>query len=820
MKTIVFSHSVWIVGMSRSGKTARLVEQFARWMQDENHDQESFYTKKTRLKSSDRLPKRLYPDQTEGAVLILAANGDNRRELADKIVAATRGQYPIRCKTPLGFFQDEVILFWPLLVQSLKLKAQFPVRLRPETEQELATKLWRPQLDEEILRRAGTNEYRLVRRILDLLQLAAYSGTPVEDIGRVLALALAPEDSVTNLEPEFLSALLLDWRNWCLERGLLSYGIITELYNQYLLTDPNYQQRLKQRYQGVLADDVQDYPAVARHLFELLLDDGAVGAFTYNPDGVVRLGLGADPNYMQELAAYCQQETLTGSPHNSLAQRLTTPMLEILTEPMTLLSLPEVVQSLQATSRAQLLRQTAEVIVQAIKQGQVEPDQVAVIAPGLDAIARYTLIEILTKQGIAVESLNDQRPLIASPVIRALLTVLALVYPGLGRLVDRDAVAEMLVVLSRGDGEMGREGDGEMGRGGEGEMGRGGDWEMGRGGDGEIDFTPAPQHPTSLSPHQPKIDPVRAGLIADYCFQPHPERPNLLPVTVFDRWDRLGYAATTAYSEIVKWLEEQRSQQELRLIPSPISLLDRAIQRFLWDGSNLAYEQLAALRELLETAQHYWEIDTRLRQIPQAHDMGTRGHGDAGNINETLSASPSGVGSSDSTGTAKTPTSSPRLPLTASSETASSPQATIAEFMQLLQCGTITANPYPMRPMGTATKAVTLATIFQYRSSRRSHRWHFWLDASSPLWAKGGAATLFGAPFFLRDRLGEPWTAEDEQLAEEQRLRRILADLLSRVSQKVYLCHSDLAVNGQEQLGPLLPLVNACVSLVSDAVVV
>lgn len=746
MKTVVFSHSVWIFGTSRSGKTARLVEQFARWMQDENYNQESFYTKKSRVKSSDRLSKGLYPYQKEGTVLILAANDDNRRELADRILTATKGQYPVRCKTPLGFFQDEVILFWPLLVQYLKLKAQFPVRLRPETEQELATRLWRPRLDEEILRRAGTNEYRLVRRILDLLQLAAYSGTSVEDIGRILAVALAPEDNVTNLEPEFLSALLLDWRNWCLERGLLSYGIITELYNQYLLTDSNYQQRLRQRYQGILADDVQDYPAVARHLFELLLDDKAVGAFTYNPDGVVRLGLGADPNYMQELAAYCQQETLTDSPHNSLAQRLTTPMLEILTEPMTLLSLPEVVRSIQATSRAQLLRQTAEVIVQAIKQGEVEPDQVAVIAPGLDAIARYTLTEILTKQGIAVESLNDQRPLIASPVIRALLTVLALVYPGLGRLVDRDAVAEMLVVLSRGDGEK--------------------------------DFILPPHHPTTPASHQPKIDPVRAGLIADYCFQPHPENPNLLPVTSFDRWDRLGYAATTAYSEILKWLEEQRSQQELRLIPSPISLLDRAIQRFLWDGSNLAYDQLAALRELLETAQHYWEIDTRLRQIPQAEEAG------------------------------KNKTSRP-------TSTASSPQATIAEFIQLLQRGTITANPYPISPMGAAAKAVTLATIFQYRSSRRSHRWHFWLDASSPLWAKGGAATLFGAPFFLRERLGEPWTAEDEQSAEEQRLRRILADLLSRVSERVYLCHSDLAVNGQEQLGPLLPLVNACVSVPS-----
>ncbi len=792
MKTVMFSHSVWIVGMSRSGKTARLVEQFARWMQDENHDQESFYTKRPTIKNSDRLPKRLYSHRTEGAVLILAANDDNRRELADKIVMATTGKYPVRCKTPLGFFQDEVILFWPLLVQSLKLKAQFPVRLRPETEQELATRLWRPYINEEILRRAGINEYRLVRRILDLLQLAASSGTAVEDIGKVLATALAPEDSDTNLEsvePEFFSSLLLDWRNWCLERGLLSYGIIIELYNQYLLTDPHYQQRLTQRYQGILADDVQDYPAVARHLFELLLNNGAVGAFTYNPDGIVRLGLGADPDYMQELAGYCQQETLTASFGDSLADRLTTPMVEIITQPLALLSLPEVVQSIQATSRAQLLRQTAEVIVQAIKQGQVEPEQIAVIAPGLDAIARYTLTEILTKQNIPVKSLNDQRPLIASPIIRALLTVLALVYPGLGRLVDRDAVAEMLVMLSRGDASRGAFADAFA------------DPETRRGEDAEnlFDELPAsasPRVPPSSS--VPTIDPVRAGLIADYCFQPHPERPNLLPVTAFDRWDRLGYAATTAYNEIVKWLEEQRSQQELRLIPSPISLLDRAIQRFLWDGTNLAYDQLAALRELLETAQHYWEIDTRLRQIPQSEDAGTLGLADAGNSSKILSASP-------------------RLPLPVSSSVPS-PQATIAEFIQLLQRGTITANPYPMRPMGTAAKAVTLATIFQYRSSRRSHDWHFWLDASSPLWAKGGAATLFGAPFFLRDRLGEAWTAEDEQLAEEQRLSRILADLLSRVSNRVYLCHSDLAVNGQEQLGPLLPLVHACVSVVADGV--
>ncbi|MBN3879343.1 recombinase family protein [Nostoc sp. JL23] len=730
------SHSVWIVGTSRSGKTARLVEQFYNWVASEKEYTESFYTKKTGRKKTGHVPEFLYLKQTEPGVLVLAANDDNRRELGDIIVTSTLGKYPVRAKTPLGFFQDEVILFWPLLINSLNLKAQFPVRLRPETEQELATKLWRPQLDEEILRIAGVNESRLVRRILDLLQLAAYSGVPCEDIAQILAKGLG--ENATTLEPEFLASLLLDWRNWCLERGLLTYGIITELYSQHLLSDRNYQQHLTKRYQAVLADDVDDYPSVARLLFELLLDRGAVGAFSYNPDGAVRLGLGADPNYLEGLAERCRVEILNGPPLESLSEQLTKQMVELVTEPMVMLSLPKTVHSIQTTSRAQLLRQTAEVIANAIQSQQVQPEEVAIIAPGLDAIARYTLVEILVKQNIPVESLNDQRPLISSPIIRALLTMLALVYPGLGRLVDRDAVAEMLVVLSRKQQPPENSTD-AMNR---------------------VSTTDAMNRVST------NIDPVRAGLIADYCFVPHPDRPNLLPVSVFERWDRIGYAATTAYSEILEWLEQQRSQQELRLIPSPISLLDRAIQRFLWNGSNLPYEQLAALRELLETAQHYWEIDTRLRQIAPVE---------------------------------------------------TTPHTTIIEFIQLLRRGTITANAYPVRPIGGARKAVTLATIFQYRSSRRSHQWHFWLDAGSPLWAKGGAATLFGAPFFLRDRLGEPWTAEDEKLAEEQRLQRILTDLLSRVSERVYLCHSDLAVNGQEQLGPLLPLVNACVTVISEA---
>ncbi|MFB8796005.1 MAG: recombinase family protein [Microcoleus sp.] len=719
------SDSIWIVGAARSGKTTRLIEQFCLWSKSVKP---LSATVSSRWRSGRR---RL--GQTGPAILVLAANGDNRLELADRIATATQGKYTFHSTTPFGFFEQEVMLFWPLLVQSLDLRVQFPLRLQPETELELAARLWRRELDEGILQQTGVSRNRMVRRTLDLLQLAAVGGTPAIEIPEILEQGLAGEAGSTSLWAT-MGELLDRWREWCLTRGFLTYGIICELYWRYLLQDGTYQQHLLDRYQAVMADDIDDYPAISRHLFELLLDRGAAGAFTYNPDGGVRLGLGADTEYMAGLETRCNRvENLDRQA--GLAQEIGESVVNLAVNADSFygleLSLPASVRSISTTSRAQLLRETAEIIAEAVKSKAVAPEEIAVIAPGMDAIARYSLTEILGRDNIAAESLNDQRPLSSTPAIRALLTLLALVYPGLGRLVDRDAVAEMLVVLSsQRNRELDTEGSNSI------------------------------FNPQSPIPNPKSIDPVRAGLIADRCFRPEIDRPSLLPITAFPRWDRLGHRAAGAYEQILEWIEEQRTQQQQRLLPSPISLLDRAIQKFLISDRYLPYDRLAALRELMETCAHYWQIDERMQRVE--HSKG---------------------GESE----------------------------TIARFIQLLRQGTVTANPFPVRPDGSAAPAVTLATIFQYRSSRRAHKWHFWLDAGSPLWLSGGAATLFGAPLFWRSQLGKKGQSEDETDAGQQRLRRILLDLLSRCS-VLYLCHSELSVSGQEQTGPMMPLIHSSVS--------
>jgi hypothetical protein len=660
-------------------------------------------------------------------VLLFAANGDNRLALVDRLAQDYPRPLPVMTATPAGFIQQEVTLFWPLLVQQMGLSPQFPMRLRPETEQALATRLWADRLRDGTLAIADWTPSQIVRRSLDFLQLAAAAAIPVEDIGTLLGQGMPAGLAPAEVWRQVGSALQ-DWRHWCLAQGFVTYGIATELYWRYLLPLPAYQQQWRQRFLGVAADDLDEYPAMVGDLLEVALGLGRPVAVSWHPQGQIRLGVGADPEALLSLRDRCPSPLVLPLPaDDSLAYPWADPVVAGVMDP---LAVPEPIPNVTvvtATSRGELLRQTAAAIATALEAPDLTPSDMAVIGPGFDTLARYSLAEMLRNRGIPVTALNDQRPLVSSPLVRAVLTLLPLVYPGLGQGLDQDAIAEMLVVLSQ-----------------------------------------SPQgHPQDSWMDRVQIDPVRAELIADHCFLPHPEQPNLLPVTEFPRWDRLGHRATAAYGDLRQWIQAQRQAREQRLLASPVHFIDRAIQHFLWRGNHLPYDQLSALRELLETAQHFWEVEGRLRQQqrlgtpPPDGPFGLQGH-------------------------------------------LASPEA---RFLQLLRQGTVSANPFPVKPVDSQ-RGVILSTVFQYRSQRLAHRWQFWLDAGSARWLTGSDA-LFGYPLFLRQWHGRPWTVEEMETAHEARLERILRDLLGRTTERVVLCHSDLAVTGQEQTGPLLDWVNS-----------
>ena len=173
---------------------------------------------------------------------------------------------------------------------------------------------------------------------------------------------------------------------------------------------------------------------------------------------------------------------------------------------------------------------------------------------------------------------------------------------------------------------------------------------------------------------------------------------NFCQLRVFRGGDRLGYRATRAYEQMRQWIEQRRSEIATGAIASPVVLLDRIIGEFCWHG-DLADDQREALRELLETASHFWEVEARVGGDCRSHTPRERPVAEA-----------------------------------------------VGDFLTLLQRGTVTANPYPLQPR--QPEAVTLSTVYQYRSNRLAHRYHFWLDISSPLWLQGGSVRVICGPNF------------------------------------------------------------------------
>jgi hypothetical protein len=672
----------WYEGVARSGRTTALLEELMHW-----------------------------PAQD---ALLFAASGDLRLELQTRLQGLGLGDRPIRTTTPIGFIQEEVELYWPLITQQLGLTARWPLRLRPETEQELATRLWQPRLESGELALVGVKPYFVVRRTLDLMLLVALEGLPLDDVAERL------EPGLVELAPGWglqVQAALEQWRNYCWQRGLLSYGLAADLFSQVLLPLPQYQKQLVERYTLLLADDVDEYPALLAHLFEGCRSGGCSIRLSFNPQGGVRAARGADPAAFLRLKTQAQVILLPPPP--SLGTPWGTTLVTLLSsedwwagELKALHAAP--FRTLETLSRAQLLRQVVVAVERILSQAEGSPGEIAILLPGLDAIARYTLLTLLRHRQIPVRLLAEQRSLNQSAWVRALLTLLSLIYPNLGLLLGRDQVAEMLSVLTQGD-------------------------------------------------HGNGIDPVRAGLLADVCYVPHPQQPQLLPYQAFPRWDRLGAIAATAYEQLQLWMTDLQAQS----LPTPPEVLAGAIARWALArprpmahasvSPELPPEELRALRALAEALDHFWQVQQR-------------------------------IGITD-------------------------PSQQLAEFIQVLRQGTVTADPAPENRWIPAPPAVCIATLYQYRTAHLQHRWQFWIDAGSDLWLKSQPA-FFGGSLLLSSDQGQPLTVARLTQEERQRLYTCLEDLLSRCQQQVIFCHSELSLSGQEQFGPLLPVIQGLAPLV------
>jgi hypothetical protein len=138
------------------------------------------------------------------------------------------------------------------------------------------------------------------------------------------------------------------------------------------------------------------------------------------------------------------------------------------------------------------------------------------------------------------------------------------------------------------------------------------------------------------------------------------------------------------------------------------------------------------------------------------------------------------------------------------------------EYVRMVERGIIAATYVGNWQLETSG-AVLMAPAYTFLMANHAVDVQFWLDVGSGGWWERLYQPLTH-PYVLSRRWprGRPWTDEDEYIARQAALARLVLGLVRRCRKTVYLGIALLGEQGYEQRGPLLQLIQRTLRRLND----
>ncbi|MXV92761.1 MAG: ATP-dependent helicase [Chloroflexi bacterium] len=276
---------------------------------------------------------------------------------------------------------------------------------------------------------------RLYSQIIDNMNKAAMVGFPISEIGTRLQSALGGGVEQAHIYAD-AQACALAFREYCLQRNLLDFSLLIELFNQQALALPVPRENLRGRFQHLIADNVEEDNPTAHRFLMSLLPSCQSALVICDHDAGVRRFLGADPESAERLRQACHsQVTLNDSFVMSeaiaaLGAHLSASLLgeEVAAE-------TDFRPALMTTAHRyhpQMIKWVVDEISKLVFEKGVKPQDIAVLAPFMTDSLRFSLFESLRRRGLSARSHRPSRALRDEPAARTLLTLARLAHPGWG----------------------------------------------------------------------------------------------------------------------------------------------------------------------------------------------------------------------------------------------------------------------------------------------------------------------------------------------------------------------------------------------------
>ena len=339
-----------------------------------------------------------------------------------------------------GLARRMLDLFWPLAAEMAGVAhpEKPPIFLTLETAQYYMAYLVRPHLDEGWFESVVMDRNRLCSQIIDNLNKSAMIGFSYEEIGERLTSAWAGEVAQQRVYKD-VQACATEFREYCLQHNMLDFSLQLEIFAKVLWTDPTVRGYLTRSYRHIIYDNIEEDIPVAHDILNDWLSECESALLVFDEDAGYRQFLGADPQSGQELENSCDasiefRESFVDNPDlvylaNSLA-KVITPDRTRETIPLMAENLDHVLAFITSRFYPEMLDATAAEIERLVKEDQISPSEIVVLAPYLSDALRFSLMDRLETRGIPARSHRPSRSLRDEPASQCLLTLAALAHPG------------------------------------------------------------------------------------------------------------------------------------------------------------------------------------------------------------------------------------------------------------------------------------------------------------------------------------------------------------------------------------------------------
>jgi hypothetical protein len=433
-----------------------------------------------------------------------------------------------------------------------------PTYLNIETAQYYMAQFVDPVFEQGRFDAVSLDRPRLTAQILNNLSAAAVNRFPLAEVLERLTQAWLGQSSRIGVYQAAIE-VAQNFRQHCLEQGLLDFSLQVEAFVDYVIPIPHYEQTARQTYRYVIADNLEENFPVALDFIYWLADSFDEALLIYDEDAGYRVFLGAAPQLAQGMASASSLQTSLEQPYQqSRALTDLTTIFQTTLDPDAPLPtldgfIPSQAFTLQlSTFYPQMVDWIADQTIHLVNQG-VSPSEIVILAPFLGDSLRFSLLNQLEKANIPYLSQRPSRAIQDEPMARAILTLMKLVYHGWATPPNRTEFARMLAQVVS-------------------------------------DF-----------------DPIRADLLAQIVYRPPNADLGAFEAITPTMQSRITYALGERYETLRAWIAEQRAQ--IADAP-PDYFIRRAFDLLSQQGYGF-YQHLEAGRiatQLIDSAYHFRSV--------------------------------------------------------------------------------------------------------------------------------------------------------------------------------------------------------------------